>query len=61
LIEMPIDQVIAELAGTARAHPGIATPDALIAATALRHRIPLTTHNRRLFDRAPELQVVAPD
>jgi len=60
MIEMPIDPAIAERAGTTRRNTGIATPDALIAATALTHRIPLMTRNRRHFDRVAELRVVAP-
>jgi predicted nucleic acid-binding protein len=60
MIEMPIDAAIAELAGMTRRNTGIAAPDALIAATALTHRIPLMTRNRRHFDRVAELRVVAP-
>jgi predicted nucleic acid-binding protein len=60
MIEIPIDPAIAELAGITRRGTGIATPDALIAATALTHRIPLMTRNRRHFDRVDELHVVAP-
>lgn len=60
LIELPIDATIAELAGTTRRDTGIAVPDALIAATALAHRIPLLTRNRRHFDRVAELRIVAP-
>ncbi len=61
MIEVLIDTRIAELAGMTRRETGIATPDALIAATALTHRIPLLTRNRRHFDRVPELRVAAPD
>jgi predicted nucleic acid-binding protein len=43
-----------------RRRTGIATPDALIAATALTHRIPLMTRNRRHFDRVEGLRVVTP-
>lgn len=60
MVELPIDAPIAELAGLTRRETGIATPDALIAATALTHRIPLMTHNRRHFDRVAELRVIAP-
>lgn len=60
MIEMPVDGAIAELAGTTRRDTGIATPDALIAATALAHRIPLMTRNRRHFVRVADLRVVAP-
>jgi toxin FitB len=61
MIELPIDGVIAELAGLTRRQAGIATPDALIAATALVHGIPLMTRSRRHFDRVGTLQLVAPD
>ncbi len=60
MIELPIDTTIAELAGTTRRDTGIAIPDALIAATALTHRIPVMTRNRRHFDRVAKLRVVAP-
>lgn len=60
LIELPIDTTIAELAGITRRDLGIAIPDALIAATALTHRIPLMTRNRRHFDDVADLHVVAP-
>lgn len=60
MIELPIDGVIAELAGTTRRETGIATPDALIAATALTNGIPLMTRNRRHFDRVGELRVITP-
>ena len=60
MVELPIDAAIAELAGLTRRDTGVATPDALIAATAVTHRIPLMTRNRRHFDRVAELRVVAP-
>jgi tRNA(fMet)-specific endonuclease VapC len=60
MLELPIDAAIAELAGLTRRRTGIATPDALIAATALVHRIPLMTRNRRHFDRVDGLRVVTP-
>jgi len=60
MIELPVDAAIAELAGTTRRQTAIPTPDALIAATALTHRIPLMTRNRRHFDRVPGLTVVSP-
>lgn len=60
MIELPIDSAIAELAGVTRRETGIATPDALIAATALFHRIPLMTRNRRHFQPVSGLQVLAP-
>lgn len=60
MIELPIDSAIAELAGITRRETGIATPDALIAATALMHRIPLMTRNRRRFEPVSGLQILAP-
>ncbi len=60
LIELPIDAATDELAGMTRRDTGIATPDALIAATALTHRIPLMTCNRRHFDRVAKLRIIAP-
>jgi predicted nucleic acid-binding protein len=60
MIELPVDSAIAELAGSTRRRTGITTPDALIAATALTHQVPLMTRNRRHFERVPELRVVAP-
>lgn len=61
MIELPVDSAIAELAGVTRRETGIATPDALIAATALTYEIALMTRNRRHFDRVAKLRVVAPD
>ena len=60
MVDLPIDAAIAKLAGLTRRDTGVATPDALIAATALTYRIPLMTRNRRRFDRIAELRVVAP-
>ena len=60
MIELPIDSAIAELAGIIRRQTGVATPAALIAATALTHRIPLMTRNQRHFERISDLQVIAP-
>ena len=60
MIEMPVDAAIAEHAGLIRRDTGIAVPDALIAATALRHGVPLMTRNRRHFDRVADLRVVTP-
>jgi len=60
MIDLPIDATIAELAGATRRDTGIATPDALIAATGLRHRIPVMTRNRRHLDLVAGLRVIAP-
>lgn len=60
MVELPVDSAIAELAGVTRRVTGIATPDALIAATALTHGIAVMTRNRRHFDRVAGLRVVSP-
>jgi predicted nucleic acid-binding protein len=60
MVELPIDAEIAEIAGVTRRETGIATPDALIAATALVHGVAVMTRNRRRFDRVNGLRVVAP-
>lgn len=60
MTQLPVDAAIAELAGRTRRETQIATPDALIAATALIHRLPLMTRNHRHFDRVAELRVIGP-
>jgi predicted nucleic acid-binding protein len=60
LEELSVDQPIAEAAGRIRRTNGIPVPDALIAATALEHELPLLTRNRRHFDRVPGLRVEEP-
>lgn len=44
---------------SARGRP-IGTSDLMIAATALHHREPVATRNRREFERVPGLEVLAP-
>lgn len=56
--ELGVDRSIAERAGRLRGRTRIATPDALIAATAIAHRLPLLTRNARHFGRVPGLQLV---
>jgi toxin FitB len=58
--ELPIDRVVAELAGRIRRDTGIRTPDALIAGTALVHGMTLVTRNRRDFERVPRLRTRGP-
>jgi predicted nucleic acid-binding protein len=60
MIQLPVDAAIAELAGRTRRVSGIATPDALVAATALTHGMSLMTRNRRHFDRVAGLRVCDP-
>ncbi len=56
--ELLIDRPIAELAGQLRRRHEIRTPDALIAATALRHTLPLATRNPRDFQAVDRLHVL---
>ena len=58
--ELVVDRRIAERAGGLRRRQGIRTPDALIAATALEHRLGLMTRNARDFEGVRGLRVVVP-
>ena len=49
LYEIAVDPAIAERGGALRRSLKLATPDALIAATALEHDLPLMTRNERHF------------
>jgi predicted nucleic acid-binding protein len=54
--EITVDRRVADRAGLLRSRPpSLRLPDALIAATALIHGLPLHTKNRRDFERVPEL------
>jgi predicted nucleic acid-binding protein len=55
--ELMVERDVAEVAGRVRRETGIRTPDALIAATALRHGLILTTRNLRHFQVVDGLQV----
>lgn len=59
LNELDLDGRTAEAAGLIRRETGIATPDALIAATALRHGLDLLTRNRSDFERVDGLRIAA--
>ena len=48
--ELPVDRAVAERAGRIRREVGIRLPDALIAATALEHRLSVATRNVRHFE-----------
>ena len=54
--EVDVDGMVAERAGRIRRGSGLLTPDALIAATALVHRLGLVTRNRRHFERVRGLR-----
>jgi predicted nucleic acid-binding protein len=55
--EVVVDRAIAERAGRVRREAGIRLPDALIAATALEHRLSLVTRNRADFDKVRGLRL----
>jgi predicted nucleic acid-binding protein len=57
LDEIPVDRRVAERAGEIRRTTGLRLPDALIAATALIHELPLRTRNVDDFRRVPGLRV----
>jgi toxin FitB len=49
MYEIEVDPAIAERGGTLKRDLQLPTPDALIAATALEHELPLMTRNQRHF------------
>ena len=55
--EVVVDRAVAERAGRVRREAGIRLPDALIAATALEHRLSLVTRNRAAFDKVRGLRL----
>ena len=57
--ELGMDRDIAEHAGRLRRH-GLHLPDAIIAATAVSHRLTLVTRNRRDFERVRGLKLRSP-
>ena len=59
--ELSVDRDVAECAGRIRRDTGIATPDALIAATAIEHDLVLVTRNGKHFEPVKRLRVRAPD
>ena len=59
LRELPVDRAVAERAGRVRREFDVRLPDAVIAATALVHRLGLVTRNRSDFDRIRGLRLRA--
>jgi len=59
MTELPIDRSVPERAGRLRRTVSIRQPDALIAATALEHRLTLVTRNVRDFNGVKGLRVRA--
>ena len=59
LSPIAVDETIAEAAALIRREAGIATPDALIAATAIAKGLDLMTRNRRDFERVEGLRIAA--
>jgi predicted nucleic acid-binding protein len=57
--ELVVDRAVAERAGRVKRQTGIRMPDALIAATALEHRMSLVTRNLRDFKQVPGLRIRA--
>jgi predicted nucleic acid-binding protein len=60
MLEIDVDATIAERGGALKRVSQLQTPDALIAATALEHELPLMTRNRRHFGRVTGLDLRAP-
>jgi predicted nucleic acid-binding protein len=58
--ELNVDRAIAERAGRLRRHLGIRIADAVIAASALEHRLTLTTRNLRDYRSVPDLLLRSP-
>ena len=55
--EISVVRALAETAGRIHRETGIRLPDALIAATAIEHKLSLFTRNRSDFDSVPGLRI----
>lgn len=60
LEEIPLDRIVVERVIELRSALAIKLPDAIIAASALRHGLPLMTHNVKDFNRIEGLQIIDP-
>lgn len=60
MVDLAVDAAVAERAGRLRRDRPLRLPDALIAATALEHRLTLVTRNVRDFDGVRGLKVRPP-
>lgn len=60
LQELDLSSAIAERGGALKREAKVPTPDALIAATALEHALPLMTRNTRHFGGVPDLDLRTP-
>jgi predicted nucleic acid-binding protein len=58
--ELPVDRAVAERAGRIVGEFGTRLPDALVAATALEHRLALSTRNRKDFEPIRGLRLRTP-
>ena len=58
--ELAVGRSVADRAGRIRRETGIATPDALIAATAIEHDLALVTRNRKHFEPVKQLRIRDP-
>jgi len=55
--EISVGRAVAERAGRLRRESGVRLPDALIAATAIEHKLSLVTRNRSDFEKIPGLRI----
>ena len=58
--ELAVGRSVAERAGRIRRETGIATPDALVAATAIEYDLALVTRNRKHFEPVKQLRMRDP-